>query len=157
MSDPVEFLLAAHARAVTLAEATTPVPSPGRWSAVQDKHASRDAPLSLVQGQDPDEPDRLDYSYGLPVIVFSAEWQDEAEANLRFIAANDPASMLRRVEFERGLLAEHAPGGMAQERDETECRTCSGPTPGFSGTWPADWPCPTVLGLAAAWGWEAEA
>lgn len=152
----VTFLQAAHARAVTLAEATTPVPQPGQWTAVRDKHADRDAPLSLIQGRDPDDPDDQDYSYGLPVIVLAAEWQDEAEANLQFIAANDPASVLRRVAAEREILAEHAPGGMAQERDETECRTCSGPTPGFSGMWPADWPCRTVLGLAKAWGWETE-
>ena len=62
-----------------------------------------------------------------------------------------------RVAAEREILAEHAPGDMARERDETECRTCSEPQLGFSGMWAAEHPCRTVLLLAKAWGWETEA
>lgn len=79
----------------------------------------------------------------------------ERLADAQFIAASSPDVVLRRVAADRQILAEHAPGGMAEERDETECRVCSGPTPGFSGSWPSATPCRTVLLLAEGWGWTA--
>jgi hypothetical protein len=93
-------------------------------------------------------------SAGDPVVYAEGSPSVEQAAH---IAANSPAAMLRRVALDRQILAEHAPGGMAEERDETECRTCSGPTPGFSGSWPAEWPCRTVLLLAEAYGWTETA
>jgi hypothetical protein len=76
-----------------------------------------------------------------------------AEAHIRL---HPTSAVLTRVAAEREILAEHAAGDMARERDETECRTCSEPQLGFSGMWAAEHPCRTVLGLAKAWGWEAE-
>lgn len=105
MTGPVEFLEAAHNRAEETAQATTPVPVAGQWSAVRDKHADDDAPLTLIQGHDEEDFDPEGYSSGRPVIAYAAEWQDEAEANLRHIALNDPHSVLRRVTAERKILA----------------------------------------------------
>ncbi|ACU71828.1 hypothetical protein Caci_2919 [Catenulispora acidiphila DSM 44928] len=107
MTDIVEFIKAQMAVDEQLALATTPVPVPGSWRAAQDKHAADDAPLSLIQGRDEDEfhdPDNIGYSYGNPVIVHAADWQDEAEANLRHIERHDPASVLADVKAKRELL-----------------------------------------------------
>ena len=106
MTGPVEFLEAAHKQAEEAARATTPVPRPGEWIATRDKHDDDAAPLALVQGRDEDAYDWMgeDYRSGLPVIVHAAEWQDEAEANLRHITLNDPHSVLRRIAAERRLL-----------------------------------------------------
>jgi hypothetical protein len=156
------YLRNAHQRAEALAKATTAVPAAGEWVAVRDKHDDRDKPLALVQGLDPDRAaldgeewlDAEDYAYGLPVIAYSADWQDEAEANLRFIAANNPASVLRRIEADRAILTEH------QVDEGRYCRRCA--------QWldipigqqreaddAVDYPCQTVRLLAAGWGWIA--
>ena len=92
-----------------LARATTPVPLAGQWRATRDKHAPEDAKLRLVQGRDPYEGEEWnqyeagEYN-GTPIIVFSAEWHDEAEANLRFIASHDPAAVLADIAGKRALL-----------------------------------------------------
>lgn len=154
----VAHLLAAHERAVEVAQATTPVPMAGQWTVVRDKHADRDAPLSLIQGEDHDVPEyegqsSEDYSYGLPVIVLAADWQDEAEANLRHIALHDPRSVLLRVAEERNILTEHAP--TPREASGEYCSVCSQAEeqPQPVGWW-VPYPCRTVVGLAKAWGWK---
>jgi Family of unknown function (DUF6221) len=106
----VEFLTARYDEEQALAEATTPTPIAGEWCATRDKHAAADTPLRLVQGCDPYEgEDWNDYESGeyngTPIIAFSAEWQDEAEANLRHIAYHDPARVLADVAAKRALLA----------------------------------------------------
>jgi hypothetical protein len=67
---------------------------------------------------------------------------------------HDPQLTLSRIEAERAILAEHDRGDASVERDEGDCRTCSAPTHGFSGMWPVDYPCTTVLALARGWGWK---
>lgn len=90
-----------------VASATTPVPLAGQWRAAQDKHADDDAPLSLIQGRDEyDDTDRAGYSSGNPIIVHAADWQDEAEANLRHIARHDPAHVLARSATVLDVLAD---------------------------------------------------
>jgi hypothetical protein len=70
------------------------------------------------------------------------------------IALHDPASVLRRVAAERRILAEHADDGTG------DCTRCARESEERAGLGyfhePLPWPCPTVLGLAAAWGWEAD-
>lgn len=61
-----------------------------------------------------------------------------AEAHIRL---HLPEAVLRRIEAERGILAEH--GGI-----DGRCAVCA------DARGPLTWPCPTVLGLARAWGWE---
>jgi hypothetical protein len=130
----VEFLQQALDRAEGLARAA----GGDRWSTAE--HPSETVAVYDSAG------DPVVYAEGSPSVEQAAH-----------IALNDPAAVLRRVALDRQILAEHAPGGMAEERDETECRTCSGPTPGFSGSWPAEWPCRTVLLLAEAYGWTEAA
>lgn len=102
----VAWLRKAMAAAEQVARATTSVPVAGQWVAVRDKHAARDAPLTLIQGRDAYDPDSQDYGSYMPVIAVAAEWQDEVEANLRHIALNDPAAVLRRVAGDRKTLDE---------------------------------------------------
>lgn len=139
----VAYLLAAHERAELAALATTPVPLAGQWTVVRDKHADDGAPLSLVQGVEEDkneyEPDSESYSYGVPVIVLAADWQTEAEANLRHVASHDPASVLLRVAEERALLAdlENVAAGWYHEETKTLAESI-------------------IIGLAKAWGWKGQ-
>jgi hypothetical protein len=158
VTGPVEFLQAAHKRAEETARATTRVPVPGKWSAVRDKHADDDAPLTLIQGHDEDDFDPQGYSSGRPVIAYAAEWQDEAEANLHHIALNDPHSVLCRVAAERKTLAEHEP--TPADFDGTRrCLACGGYTvhPGVgSAGYRKVWPCPTIRNLAEGYGWTEE-
>ncbi|MEY9875344.1 hypothetical protein ABH931_004845 [Streptacidiphilus sp. MAP12-33] len=65
-----------------------------------------------------------------------------AEAHIRL---HMPEAVLRRVEAERAVLADHADVADGAGR----CAVCAEPG---SATRLA-WPCPTVLGLARAWGW----
>lgn len=105
-----EFLTARYAEAEALAVATTPVPIEGTWRAARDKHASADAPLRLVQGADPLEGEEWVSSgeyFGTPIIAFSAEWQAEAEANLRYIAYFNPARALADIAAKRERLARY--------------------------------------------------
>lgn len=152
-ADPLAYLHAAHEEAEARALATTPVPVPCEWAAVRDKHAGADAPLALIQGRDeydPD-PDRGDYSYGNPVIALSAEWQDEAEVNLRHIAANSPAAVLGRIAADRRILERHVPFenleivDMPKVGRVTRCRHDK-----------ERWPCSDITDLAEGWGWEDE-
>ncbi|RAG85640.1 hypothetical protein DN069_10320 [Streptacidiphilus pinicola] len=62
-----------------------------------------------------------------------------AEAHIRL---HLPDAVLRRIEAERGILADHA-------RVDRRCAVCA------DAGGPLEWPCPTVLGLARAWGWDA--
>ncbi|MFJ1765047.1 DUF6221 family protein [Amycolatopsis sp. NPDC088138] len=152
MDDLITFLRARLDEREALAKATTPVPVPGRWIATRDKHAADDAPLALVQGRDELATDTIfegDYVSGSEVIVFSAEWQDEAEANLRFIADNDPAFVLADVAAKRQLVEEHSGREVASlDRDTwgrpfVVCRRC---TEGTVRQVVA--PCPTLKLLA---------
>lgn len=107
MDDLIAFLRAQLDKAEAMARATTPVLSPGQWIVTRDKHAEDDAPLALVQGKDESAGDAIfheDYVSGREIIVYSAGWQDEAEANLRYIAANDPASVLADVAAKRQII-----------------------------------------------------
>lgn len=153
---PVEFLEAAHRRAEEIAQATTPVPVAGAWRVAQDKHDADDAPLALVQGeQEEGDPEYVGYGSNLPIIVHAAEWQDEAEANLRHIALHDPRSVLRRIAAERKILEAHPIDtdvinpGYGKHVADFGCRTChdwDGVTEGYG------W-CDTVRLLAEGWGW----
>jgi hypothetical protein len=62
-----------------------------------------------------------------------------AEAHIR---SHMPEAVLRRVEAERAILADHADV-------DARCTVCADLAAGL----PLEWPCPTVLGLARAWGW----
>jgi hypothetical protein len=138
-ADPIEFVRAAHTRAEEIALATTPVPVSGAWRASQDKHDPDDAPLALVQGQDEDDdPERVSYSSGLPIIAHAAKWQDEAEANLRHMALHDPRSVLQRIAGERKTLA--------------ECEAAFD----WDNWGAASLAKSTIRNLAEAWGWTGE-
>lgn len=100
----VEFLIARLDEDEAVANATTSVPVAGCWKAARDKHAADGAPLFLVQGDDPHEPGTMEYT-STEIIAYSAEWQTEAEANLRHIARHDPARVLREVAAKRERLA----------------------------------------------------
>ncbi|WP_152627322.1 DUF6221 family protein [Streptacidiphilus melanogenes] len=63
-----------------------------------------------------------------------------AEAHIRL---HMPEAVLVRVEAERGILTEHADAG-------GRCAVCLDPAADRR----REWPCPTVLGLARAWGWQ---
>ncbi|MGW7001401.1 DUF6221 family protein [Streptomyces sp. NPDC054933] len=139
MTGLLEFLEQAWKQAEETARATTPVPVAGVWAAVRAKHADEDAPLSLIQGQDPDEPEYQGYGSGLPVIAIAAEWQDESEANLRHIALHDPAAVLRRITAERKILAECREAVEEEERLHEYCVS--------------DVAHAVVRALAEAWGW----
>jgi hypothetical protein len=66
-----------------------------------------------------------------------------AEAHIRL---HMPVAVLRRIEAERGILTDHAAA-------DGRCVVCADPAAGRA----LAWPCPTVLGLACAWGWNPEA
>ena len=102
----VEFLSARLDEDEAGALATTPVPLPGRWKVARDKHADDDAPLQLIQGEDPDDHASEEYS-STEVIAYCAYWQAEAEANLRHIARHDPARVLAEVKAKRAIVALH--------------------------------------------------
>ena len=67
------------------------------------------------------------------------------------IARHDPARVLREVEAKRKILAEHArgyPTTYPEPSGQPTCGTC------HCGGWdwePCDWPCGTVLALAAVY------
>ncbi len=137
----VTFLLAAHGRAEVAAKALPR--GPWRWVVHHD--------AGIWEGLE-----------GPDGVVLAASDSEEYAARIEkddgfdaYLPLIQPEVLLARVEAEREILAEHAPGDMARERDETECRTCSEPQLGFSGMWAAEFPCRTVLLLAKAWGWEA--
>jgi hypothetical protein len=109
MTEIIRFISDRYDELQRLAEATTQVPVAGQWCATRDKHAAADTPLRLIQGRDPYEgEDWNDYEAGeyngTPIIAFSAEWQDEAEANLRHIAYHDPARVLADIAAKRQML-----------------------------------------------------
>jgi len=105
--DIVEFLTARLDEDEAGALATTPVLVTGRWKVARDKHADDDAPLQLIQGEDPDDPASEEYS-STEVIAYCAYWQAEAEANLRHIARHDPARVLAEVKAKRRVMARHS-------------------------------------------------
>lgn len=150
----VTFLLAAHERALALAEPATR----GPWAVDDERY-----PWAI-------------YGAGDAAVVSGGRWGGEAsvfdsEHDARFIAANHPDTVLRRVVAERGILAEHAGTWASGEPEYSHhhevvvgangrtryievddddpiepymCITCEAP----------GWPCRTVLGLAKAWGWK---
>lgn len=115
-----------------MALATTLVPVPGEWKASRDKYASDDAPLYLIQGDNEDEPGHEGYFYGHEIIVFAADWHNEAEANLRHIARHDPARVLREVTAKRAILDAHQYVPAVQQNDDHRytfgCQTCHADT-----------------------------
>jgi hypothetical protein len=140
----VAFLLAAHAEAERCA--TTASDGQGWWLISPRAADHRSVVEYVIEGERG------------PVTHIDVD-EHEPEAHLAealLIQSNSPRAVLCRVAAEREILAEHAAGDMARERDETECRTCSEPQLGFSGMWAAEHPCRTVLGLAKAWGWEVK-
>lgn len=60
-----------------------------------------------------------------------------------------PDLVLADLAAKRAIAAGHRCGSMVEERDETECITCSQPSEGFSGLWPVAYPCTTMRLLAA--------
>jgi hypothetical protein len=108
MDELVQFVRDRLDEDEVLALATTPVPVTGRWRASRDKHADRDASLTIIQGADDVDPGSQEYSSDVPVIAYAAEWHDEAEANLRHIARHDPARVLTGIEAKRRLVDDMA-------------------------------------------------
>lgn len=68
------------------------------------------------------------------------------DRDMAFIAANDPATVLRRCERDEKVLERHKPDG-------DWCATCRGVSDGYphEATW-VRWPCPDFLDLAAEFG-----
>jgi len=157
----VEFLTARLDEDQAGVLATTPVPLPGRWKVARDKHADDDAPLQLIQGEDPDDPASEEYS-SIEVIAYCAYWQAEAEANLRHIARHDPARVLAEVKAKRAIMALHGletlelppapyelPEGFTGEF-VGHCGTCSEVDyPEGLNTYYEPWPCPSLRILAS--------
>lgn len=80
---------------------------------------------------------------------------DQCPAVTYLLAAHERAEATDpvRVEAERETLAEHA-----VTQPWRRCRVCISDRDGYPESWTGDpWPCRTVLLLAKAWGWEAEA
>lgn len=73
------------------------------------------------------------------------------------IAMHDPAAVLRRCAADRKILAEHKPQPDGTGfPDSLQCGTCS--RDGGDGyQYLVPYPCPTVMALAEAYGWEADA
>lgn len=135
--DAVAHLIAAHARAERAARA---LPR-GPWMWVH-RSGPQGAFMTL---EGPDETPALRTGH----TAARSSWIDRHPAFDTVLP--DPEAVLRRVEAERRILAEHA-------ESNGDCRTC------VTGGWgwpvtsdctPQRWPCATVLGLAAGWGWEA--
>ena len=83
--------------------------------------------------------------------------QGRTMANKHLIATMaDPVEVLRRVTAERGILAEHAVHRCGQQPWDCALESTVGRS--FCNACRAGvlYPCRTVLGLAKAWGWEAE-
>jgi hypothetical protein len=124
MTDPLAYIEAAHKHAEQTAQAAggdgTPVWSTGRHHAVRDEND-----------------DAVAYDEGRPTPAQAAH-----------IAANDPASVLRRIGGERKLLARHSDNGYGN------CSECS---QGYECTdWGPRAPCDTVRDLAEGYGWTGE-
>lgn len=73
----------------------------------------------------------------------------------QFMAANDPAAVLRRIAADRKTLELHGPVTVEYEDDSPPtlaCRTC-----GSHFEYPTAWPCTTLRLLAEGYGWTEEA
>jgi hypothetical protein len=66
------------------------------------------------------------------------------------VARYDPAWIVRRVQADKRILAEHAP----DSDNPKYCRTCTTTESRWAAPVAAKMPCATVLALAEAWGWE---
>lgn len=141
----VTFLLAAHERAEQQARKATPGPwysNPHDWG--DDDFAADVGTAEAGPGRWYGEGNVVGHGYEGGGVV---EMPDAV-----FIAANDPAAVLRRVVGEREILAEHA-------ESNGDCGTCVDSKwgyPVYPNSSPQRYPCRTVLLLAKAWGWEAE-
>jgi hypothetical protein len=141
----VAFLVAAHTAAVADAVLGTP----GPWEPEGDDPTD-DQVMTVHDGE------HDDLVGGTVAFVRSGIWgrpdEGRTAANMRLIAAHaSPDAVLRRVEAERRILSEHA----ESNRDCVTCVTGGWGWPVTSDCKPRRWPCATVLGLAAGWGWEA--
>ena len=85
------------------------------------------------------------YTGGVASAVVAGPWGHLPDATRKYIAANDPASVLRRCAADRKLLELHAQDSLPNGIDLDECRTCGGVN--------EPWPCPTLLTLAEGYGW----
>lgn len=142
----VTFLLAAHERAVALADAGTP----GPW---------------MPEGDDPTDDEIYtvhDGEHGdlvgeVVAYVRGGNWRggaDRTVQNMQLITAfADPTVVLARVAAERDILADHTP--TPRDSSGEYCSVCSQSEehPQPVGWW-VPYPCRTVLGLAKAWGWK---
>jgi hypothetical protein len=129
----VTYLLAAHERAVALADAATK----GPWTVDDEGY-----------------PEEIHGLHGADVITGS-RWAGEAsvfdsDADAVFIVANHPGTALARIAAEREVLWEHTPEAHEPDR----CAACVTNRILGPDLWVADlWPCRTVLALAKGWGW----
>lgn len=140
MTGPLEFVEAAHKQAEEIARAATP----GPWTA--HKYSWGDDFEASIGTYD--ETNVVGHGYEGGGVV---NWADAV-----FIAANDPAAVLRRIAAERKLLAEHA-------NDYGECVRCAGDDGEVvvngmihSVRTCAPHPCATIRALAEGWGWQEE-
>lgn len=146
MSDhpAVAYLRNAHVHAEQLTKAATP----GPWTVDSETYAES---IRAADGTD---------------VVAGGRWGGEASVfestqDALHIAAQSPGLVLRRIEAERELLAEHAPDDLRFP----ECLRCGGNTVDVElgggrilrHKEPVDWPCQTIRLLARGWGWTEEA
>lgn len=137
-ADPLAYLHAAHAAAEKAAEAATP----GPW-APEDPLLS-DVVTSALLGR------VADCSVG-------TGYRPQSIPDAAHIAANDPATVLRRIAADRKLIHRHQPvhdrtGWSNGEYDTVNpaCATCG------SEDSAVPWPCDTIRDLATGWGWTEE-
>ncbi len=144
MSDPLEFLEAAHRQAEETAQAA----SPGPW------HVNDESGVQMI------------YDADGGTVIAGGQWGGEVSAfeptaDARHITLHHPAAVLRRVARERALLSEHQPERevyIYPDVDQPEpgvltraCKTCAQGQ--HYDLRPEVYPCPTVRLLAEAWGW----
>ncbi|MGW3383270.1 DUF6221 family protein [Streptomyces albogriseolus] len=93
---------------------------------------------------------------GVASAVVVGPWGYLPDATRTYIAANDPASVLRRCTADRKLLELHAPmeDPDVVGRDHLHCQTCAAPVLGELDN--VAFPCSTVRALAEGYGWTEE-
>ncbi|MCQ4040611.1 DUF6221 family protein [Streptantibioticus rubrisoli] len=135
MTDPLEFLVAAHGRAEEIARALRD----DLWW--------------------PPEAERIEVYTDSNILIAGAD-----DTIRCLTAAADPAAVLRRIAAERELLALHQPEREAYIYPDVDgpepgvltvaCKTCAQGQ--HYDLRPEVFPCPTVRLLAEAWGWTEQ-